>query len=172
MRKYIIVILCLLAVLGCSDDKGTNVKVDKFPLIEAMVLIDPVSDIKDTIGDKSKVGNICDNTKDDNLYIDLYGFENISFGYTVNTKQLVKVEVETVKISESIRASLVKRFHQDFKDPEKYFIKTVFEGEKEAKSYVQSISRNDFEPGVYLIKLSLGIDKVICTPAIFFNLEK
>jgi len=171
MKKYIILALCLAAVCGCSDDKVTTPDiVDKdtvektFKIIEGMLNFNANGIRLETIGDASLIDSIC--VKNDKYDIRVlptisYGKKREPNGYTYlnididNKKQNIElvVNIETAKLLPILRESVIEKYgyfseHKEFKDIE--FVRDTFDFFSAA---IYTISNEDFEPGVYIVRV-------------------
>lgn len=167
MKKIIIIALCLAAVWGCSDDKGTNNDDDKFPLIEGMEIVNLLSNKKDTIGNTKKVNIHCQKNEDYEIIVSWHPIiKSNSVHYKVKAGDYVKIKLETARASQELKDSLLSRYQISNTDHNNYSDELIFEGFISASGRIEGLYNIFYEKGIYLVKVLHEGVVYSCTPVI------
>ncbi len=154
MKKYIIAVLWLVAVWGCSDDKVTTPVGNEFPLIESIIILATQGGLNDTVGNIAKYGELCNKDDDDDI-IAPWNFKANQFEieFRVKTQQEVRIVLETAEGSQELKDSILVRYNSKVLNHEKYWSSTIKTVVLEQGQHTIIMKTEEYNKGFYLIKV-------------------
>ncbi|MER3329266.1 MAG: hypothetical protein RIF34_06775 [Candidatus Kapaibacterium sp.] len=167
MIRIIIIALLLATLWGCSDDKGSNLDEDKFPLIEGMEIVNLLSNKKDTIGNTKKVNIHCHKNEDYEIIVSWHPIiKSNSVHYKVKAGDYVKIKLETARASQELKDSLLSRYQISNTDHINYSDELIFEEFISASGRIEGLYNIFNEKGIYLVKVLHEGAVYSCAPVI------